>query len=187
MPWHRFNSNAELMDHNQRCLLIGGSETIANANEWRNCSTNRLRLWGIRKGDSFIRSPFLSMQHKRQIWCGNMSKGGSNPIYKCRIVCFCWIPTLSVFVTRICQLNWIPKGSGVSFNREVLEDLSPQSQQVCLAGSIGASQKNRRKGKTTLSVGVALYFLWIWSFVGWGQLLKICVSCVLNVCAAGDC
>ena len=62
--WHRFNSNAELTDHNQCCLLIGGSETIANANELRNCSTNRLKLYGIQKGDSFIHLPFLSMQHQ---------------------------------------------------------------------------------------------------------------------------
>lgn len=84
-------------------------------------------------------------------------------MYKCKIICVSWIPTLAVFLTSICQL--IPKDSGVSFNREVLEYLSPRSQQVWLAASIGASHKDRRKEKPHCRWG------WVSSLCEFGHLL----------------
>lgn len=109
--WHDFNSNADLMGHNQHCLLTGSSETIAIGHKLRECNTNTLKSCGTRKSDSFIHSPLLWL-HQQQIWCGNMSSGDNNPVYKCKIVCFSLIATHAVFVTGIGQLNWIPKDSG---------------------------------------------------------------------------
>lgn len=71
--WHGFNSNADLMGHNQRCLLTGVSETNAIAHKLRHCNTNRLKLYGIWKGNSLIHSTLLPLQHQQLIWCGNMS------------------------------------------------------------------------------------------------------------------
>lgn len=67
------------------------------------------------------------------------------PPINARWFALAWIPTLAAFVTSLpTELN--PKRiAGFSFNREVLEGLSPPSQQVWLGVSIGGSRRDRRK------------------------------------------
>jgi len=65
---------------------------------------------------------------------------------------FAGFPHFAVFFLGT-QAFGIPEDGEVSFNREVLEDPSPRSEQVWPAASMGASHEDRRKRKDHIVVG----------------------------------